>query len=114
GLTTALLAKNFEKQGTAWTVKLSLRRRVRFLRINLAEPFPPLPSPDVVFLRNVLIYFAPEAKRRALARVRRCLASGSVLLLGGAETTLGIDDAWERVTSGKAVSYRVAKSRANN
>jgi len=81
---------------------------VRFQRLNLIQPWPVLPTFDVVFLRNVLIYFTPETKRRVLQQLQRRMASDGVLFLGGAETTLGIDDSWERVCQGKASSYRLA------
>ena len=106
GLPASLLVKYFEKHELRWRLKAEIRRRVRFLRINLIAPWPRLPTFDVVFLRNVLIYFAPEGKRRVLAEIRRRLAPDGVLFLGGAETTLGIDDAWERVCHGKNSTYR--------
>jgi chemotaxis protein methyltransferase CheR len=66
-----------------------------------------LPTMDVVFMRNVLIYFTPDTKRQILAKVRRQLAADGTLFLGGAETTLGIDDAWRRVNHGKTSTYRL-------
>jgi len=106
GLPAALLVKRFEKQGLHWRIKPEIRRRVRFMKLNLIEPWPVLPTFDVVFLRNVLIYFAPETKRQILQNLQRRMAADGVLFLGGAETTLGIDDSWERVSHGKASSYR--------
>jgi chemotaxis protein methyltransferase CheR len=108
GLSAALLVKHFEKQGSEWRVKAAIRRRVRFIKLNLIEPWPVLPTFDVVFLRNVLIYFTTETKKAILQNLRRRLAADGALFLGGAETTLGIDEAWERVSHGKASSYRLA------
>lgn len=113
GLPTPLLARHFDKQGLHWQIKPEIRRRVRFLRLNLIESWPALPLFDVVFLRNVLIYFAAETKRQILQNLRRRMPADGVLFLGGAETTLGIDDAWERVSHGKASSYRLAAHRAS-
>lgn len=113
GLPAALLVKHFERQGLHWRVKPEIRRRVRFVRLNLIEPWPALPTFDVVFLRNVLIYFTAETKQKILHNVRRRLPADGVLFLGGAETTLGIDDAWERVSHGKASSYRQAAGRTS-
>lgn len=75
--------------------------------MNLIETWPPLPRMDVVFLRNVLIYFAPEAKKAILEKVRRVMAPGGVLFLGAAETTMGLDARFERMQEGPSVFYRV-------
>jgi chemotaxis protein methyltransferase CheR len=61
---------------------------------------------DVVFLRNVLIYFDIDTKKTILGKVRRLLRPGGYLFLGGAETTLNLDDSFERVVFDKATCYR--------
>ena len=109
GLPASLLIKYFEKDGLDWRIKAEIRRRVRFLRLNLIQSWPVLPTFDVVLLRNVLIYFNPGAKRQILQQMQRRIAGDGVLFLGGAETTLGIDDSWERVCHGKASSYRPSR-----
>jgi chemotaxis protein methyltransferase CheR len=106
GLPAAMLVKHFEKVGLHWRVKPDLKRRVRFQRVNLIDPWPGLPIFDIVFLRNVLIYFTPDTKRQILGKVRQRLAHDGTLFLGGAETTLGIDESWERISHGKTSSYR--------
>jgi chemotaxis protein methyltransferase CheR len=108
GLPASLLVKHFTKSGLHWQLKPEIKQWVRFEKINLIEPWPQLPPIDVMFLRNVLIYFAPEIKRQILAKVRRQLSPDGSLFLGGAETTMGIDDAWERINHGKTASYRLA------
>jgi chemotaxis protein methyltransferase CheR len=112
GLPAALLVKYFEKSQLQWKVKLEIRNMVRFVRINLIESWPPLPVFDLVFLRNVLIYFAANAKRKVLNHVRKHLATDGALFLGGAETTLGIDDRWERVNHGKTSTYRLIERQS--
>jgi chemotaxis protein methyltransferase CheR len=62
----------------------------------------------VVFLRNVLIYFDVDTKRTILNRVKQTMAPGGFLFLGGAETTLNLDNSFERVQEGRAVFYRRA------
>jgi chemotaxis protein methyltransferase CheR len=106
GLPAPLLVKYFRQSGRHWEIAPEVRKLVRFTRLNLAEPWPPLPLFDVVLLRNVLIYFTPETKRRILPRIRRQLAADGALLLGGAETTLGIDDGWTRINHGQTSTYR--------
>jgi chemotaxis protein methyltransferase CheR len=55
----------------------------------------------------VLIYFALKPKRQVLANLKQRMAADGVLILGGAESTLGIDDEWQRVSHGKTSTYRV-------
>jgi chemotaxis protein methyltransferase CheR len=111
GLLPSRLARHFRKHGKNWQIKDELRCYVQFLRINLIEPLPSVPPMDVVFLRNVLIYLDAEAKKRVLANVRRCLRPGGYLFLGGAETTLNIDDAFERVQLDKVSCYCLGERR---
>ncbi len=106
GLPVTMLVKHFDKVGTEWQVKPELRAMVQTKALNLAVPFPVMGPFDVVFLRNVLIYFDTPTKRAVLERVRRVLRPGGYLFLGGAETTLTIDDAWERVVLDRATAYR--------
>jgi chemotaxis protein methyltransferase CheR len=107
GLPITMLVKHFDKVGMQWQVKPELRAMVTTRLLNLATPFPPIGSFDVVFLRNVLIYFDSATKRAVLSRVRQVLRPGGYLFLGGAETTLGIDDAFERVVLDRATAYRL-------
>ena len=109
GLSADWIGKYFEPHGSRWRIKPAIRRRVRFSRINLIEAWPTMPKLDIVLLRNVLIYFEPETKRRVLAEIKPRLADDGVLVLGGAETTLGIDSDWQRVSHGKSSSYRLCR-----
>jgi chemotaxis protein methyltransferase CheR len=108
GLPAPLLAKYFTRAGLQWEVKSEVRKPLRFLQVNLIEPWPALPTLDVIFMRNVLIYFNADTKRAILDKVYRQLAADGSLFLGGAETTIGIDSRWERVNHGKTSSYRRA------
>jgi chemotaxis protein methyltransferase CheR len=110
GLPAAKLVRWFERSGAEYHVKDELRRRVEFRELNLSRPWPPLPQMDVVLLRNLLIYFDLPAKQQVLAQVSRVLAPGGVLFLGGAETTYGLDDGWERVQVGRTSFYRPARA----
>jgi chemotaxis protein methyltransferase CheR len=98
--------KWFDRVGTQFQVKQELRSMIETRPLNLAERFPPIGTFDVVFLRNVLIYFDPPMKKQVLQRVRQVLRPDGLLFLGAAETTLTIDDAWERVAIDRATAYR--------
>lgn len=106
GLRAPYLVKYFEQQGRDWTLKQPLRDMCRFERGNLAHPPVGVPTCDIVFLRNVLIYFDLDTKRTVLSNVRRVLRPGGFLVLGGAESTLNLDDAFQRMELGKAAVFR--------
>jgi chemotaxis protein methyltransferase CheR len=107
GLPPGALARHFERHGAQWRIKREIRKRVKFTRLNLIDPWSSIPRLDIVFLRNVLIYFAPTSKRQVLANLKQRMAADGVLFLGGAESTLGIDDDWQRVSHGKTSTYRL-------
>ncbi len=106
GLPAQYLVTYFEQAGREWVLRPQVRSMARFERGNLALPPVGVPMCDVVFLRNVLIYFDLETKRAVLANVRRVLKPGGYLLLGGAESTLNIDAAFQRVELGRATVFR--------
>jgi chemotaxis protein methyltransferase CheR len=107
GLPAAMLVRHFERVGTDWQVSPGLRRNLTFSSINLATSLPLVPQFDVIFLRNVLIYFDLETKRSVLQRVRRLLRPDGWLFLGSAETTIGLDGDFERVVARKTSAYRL-------
>jgi chemotaxis protein methyltransferase CheR len=111
GLPATMLIKWFAKDGTSWQVKPELRAMLELQEMNLAGSWPALPTFDVVFLRNVLIYFDVETKQQILGKVRRLLRPDGWLFLGGAETTINLDESFERVPVEKATGYRL---RARN
>ncbi|GGS86370.1 chemotaxis protein methyltransferase [Planobispora rosea] len=106
GLPVPMLVKYFQRAGTEWQASDALRRNVSFQKVNLAGNLPAVPPFDVVFLRNVLIYFDLETKRSVLRRIRSLMRPDGWLFLGAAETTIGIDDGYERVVAGRASAYR--------
>jgi chemotaxis protein methyltransferase CheR len=107
GLPAALLVKYFEQHGTDWQLKPAVRGKVDFQEINLAQAWPALPRMDLVLLRNVMIYFDVETKKTILGRLARLLRPDGYLLLGGAETTLNLDDSYRRVEPLKAGFYQL-------
>jgi chemotaxis protein methyltransferase CheR len=107
GLPALLLAKYFRREGMQWELAPQIRSMASFMKLNLIERWPALPTMDVVFLRNVLIYFSPETKRAILEKVRAVMTTRAILFLGAAETTIGLDAAFERVQTGNSVYYRL-------
>lgn len=107
GLPASLLVKYFEKTGSNWQIKESVRDMVRIEQLNLTSAWPPMPTWDIVFMRNVLIYFGIENKKLILKRVRQSLKADGYLFLGGAETTMNIDEEFERAPLAKAGCYRL-------
>jgi chemotaxis protein methyltransferase CheR len=107
GLPASQLVQYFERAGAHWRITPALRRNVSFRLMNLTAPLPVMQPFDVVFLRNVLIYFDVAVKRTVLQNVSRLLRPDGWLFLGAAETTMGIDDNYERVAAGRTSAYRI-------
>jgi chemotaxis protein methyltransferase CheR len=106
GLTAAQVARYFERCGPRWRVREPVRRLVEFRRANLVQPFAGLGTFDVIFCRNVLIYFDDDTRRRVCAQLRAALVAGGWLLLGSAENLYGIGDGFESVRRGDTLLYR--------
>ena len=107
GLPASQLVQYFERAGAHWRITSGLRRNVSFKLMNLTAPLPSMPPFDVIFLRNVLIYFDVATKKAVLRNVARLLRPDGWLFLGAAETTIGIDDNYERVAAGRTSAYRI-------
>jgi chemotaxis protein methyltransferase CheR len=80
---------------------------VEFLEINLVEPWPAMPIMDIIFMRNVLIYVGVDMKKAVLTKVRRLLRPDGVLLLGGSESTIYLDESFEPFPAGRPALFRV-------
>lgn len=105
GLPIQLLVKYFSQNNGGWQVKDSIKKMARFRPLNLLEPFQHLGSFDVIFCRNVLIYFETAAKKQILDRMTQALKSDGRLVLGAAETVLGITNSLERDRQCKSAVY---------
>jgi len=110
GLPARLLVKYFRQHGVDWRIAEELRSRLEFVSINLAGYWPPLPPMDIILLRNVLIYFGVETKKKILRKARQLLKQDGLLFLGGAETTFNLDDSFERVRFDRTICYRARKA----
>jgi chemotaxis protein methyltransferase CheR len=107
GLPDALLTKYFTRVGTDWQVSPELRRLVEVRKLNLAAPWGALAAMDIVFCRNVLIYFDMETKRSILQRITKVAGPDGFLFLGASETTRGMEGSFELVEAGTGGCYRV-------
>jgi chemotaxis protein methyltransferase CheR len=106
GLPDGYLARYFEESGNQrWRVKDFLRPRISFKVFNLMEDPTPFGRFDIVFCRNVLIYFEPETKAKVLERIRSVMAEDGFLTLGAAETVVGITDAFQISTLGRGMYH---------
>ena len=103
GLPITMLVKYFEKDGDKWRIKPDIRKMVQFKYFNLLDSLTPLGSFDIVFCRNVLIYFDPPTKTKVLDQISQLMPADGMLFLGGAETVLGITDKFRPVPGQRGV-----------
>ena len=106
GLPASRLVRYFDRDGSYWRLKEDIRSLVEFRALNLVKPWPFVPHTDVLFMRNVLIYFDLQTKQEILARCRSVLKPDGHLVLGTSETTMNIDPSYTRLVSGTATTYR--------
>ena len=106
GLPANLLVRHFTRAGMEWEIEEPIRRMVRFQRHNLVDEWPIMPPFDLVFMRNVMIYFDVETKRQVLSRMLGQLSPRGYLLLGASETTFNISDDYDRHLVGRTAWYR--------
>ena len=85
-----MLVKHFRKEESNWRLSEAIRSLVQFREWNLLSDLRPLGKFDVVFCRNVLIYFDQPTKARVLEAIASLMPPDGILYLGGAETVLGI------------------------
>jgi chemotaxis protein methyltransferase CheR len=114
GLPARLLVKYFKKEEGGWRITKQLRDMVRFREWNLLSDLSGLGRFDVIFCRNVLIYFDQETKARTLEAASRLLSPEGAIYLGGAETILGLNTGLAPVAGGHGIFQRqpVAKGAA--
>lgn len=107
GLTPERRERYFTAVGHGdWRINDALRESVEFRPLNLVKEWPAVLPMDVVFLRNVMIYFDQETKKALLARVRRVLRPGGFLFLGGTETALMTDPQYRLIEKKKSWCYQ--------
>jgi chemotaxis protein methyltransferase CheR len=95
GLPIQLLMKHFTQKGDQWEISPAIRSMVQYRPLNLLRDFSSLGQFDIVFCRNVLIYFDQDTKIDVLSRICRMLAPDGYLTLGAAETVIGLTAAFK-------------------
>ncbi|GAA0601781.1 protein-glutamate O-methyltransferase [Caenispirillum bisanense] len=111
GLPIQLMVKYFKKKDDQWEIDPALRAMVQYKEWNLLHDLKALGQFDVIFCRNVLIYFDQPTKSMVLDNMSKLLADDGVLYLGGAETVLGISDKFKPIPGQRGV-YAVNKPGA--
>ncbi len=111
GLPVKFLVKYFTRDGDNWQIREEIRRMIEFREMNLTETWSFLPKIDVILMRNVLIYFNQETKRKILRKVAPLLPANGYLFLGSAETTLNIADEFEPFPEASAACYRLKQAK---
>lgn len=106
GLTEVRKQQYFIAEGDRWRIRDEIKKRVSFREQNLLQGFSGLGRFDVIFCRNVLIYFSAERKRDILQRMALSLNPGGYLFLGASETISGYTDAFELIRSSYGSFYR--------
>ncbi len=110
GISEERLQRFFVARGERWEVRPEIRSRVSFRELNLMNSYGALGRFDIVFCRNVLIYFSTELKSDILRRLAQSLNPGGYLFLGGSESPSSYTDAFDMVRTPHGVVYRVKDS----
>ncbi len=95
GLPIQLLVKYFTQKGELWQINADIRAMVQHRQLNLMQDFSHLGKFDVIFCRNVLIYFDLATKLSIFERLSKMLEADGMLMLGAAETVVGVTDAFK-------------------
>ena len=110
GLSTPMLMHYFTKQDDQWRISERIRSMVSFRKLNLMDPAYAIGKFDVVFCRNVLIYFDGPTKGEVFERIAQTLNPGGFLLLGAAESVIGITQAFEGTQDRRGVYKLVSRA----
>lgn len=106
GMPITMLLKYFDKKDESWEIKPEIKSMVQYKYWNLLDDLKGLGGYDIVFCRNVLIYFDAETKGRVLEGIAKLMPEDGMLFLGGAETVLGVTDKFKPVPGQRGVYAR--------
>ena len=106
GLEENHLLRHFSKDEDGWKVKDELTKLIRFQKFNLQKPFSDHGKFDVIFCRNVMIYFSPELKNELMRKFNFALKKPGYLFLGATETILGLTNSFESIIHNRGAVYK--------
>jgi chemotaxis protein methyltransferase CheR len=106
GLSTEMRSRHFNPQGENWTVKSELKRCIEFRRLNFIDRVTNLGPFDVIFCRNVLIYFDTPTRQRLCEQFHQLLTPGGLLIIGSAESLYGLNTPFQSEPIGGSTGYR--------
>jgi chemotaxis protein methyltransferase CheR len=113
GLPIQLLVKYFKQNGELWQISPELRAMVQHRQLNLLHDFSQLGTFDIIFCRNVLIYFDQDTKINIFGRLAKSMEQDGFLVLGAAETVVGLTDAFKPFPDKRGL-YRPSGARAGS
>ena len=109
GLPSKMRERFFTQNDNTWTVNDELRRSIEFKKINLVERLVGLPRLDIIFMRNVLIYFDLDTKNAIFSKIENLMSPDSLLFIGSTETIIGITNNLERYPASRSSLYQLKK-----
>lgn len=112
GIDADRVKKFFVQKGERWEIKPEIRTRVTFRELNLMQSYAALGKFDIVFCRNVLIYFSSELKKDILTRIAQSMNPRGYLFLGGSESPTSYVDMFEMVRTAYGVVYRLKDGKS--
>jgi chemotaxis protein methyltransferase CheR len=107
GLSQEMKSRFFKQRNGRWELNEEIKKRVSFRELNLMHSYALLGRFDVIYCRNVLIYFSPDLKRDIISRMAKALNPGGYLILGGSESISGYSTAFDLVRWRNGVIYQL-------
>ena len=107
GLPAMYKSRYFMKKGRFWSVKEELKKLIKFKIFNLQDSFTSLGKFDIIFCRNVAIYFSAQLKKELFTKLAKSLTPGGYFFLGGSESITGFSDDFEMLKHNNGVYYRL-------
>jgi chemotaxis protein methyltransferase CheR len=109
GLPKKYLNTYFVKKGRFWSVNSDIRKPIKFKQFNLQSNFIALGKFDVIFCRNVAIYFSGDFKKELFSKIAKALNPGGFMFLGGSESLVGLSDQFQIINHKGGNYYKIGK-----